>query len=663
MLMLELFGVEKMLNVNEAAKKLSVSTATIRNWVKLGRIKSVNGSKNRLFFEEKEVEKLLSDIISGKTNSLTKRRNKKAIKGLNLYADYIADDGKNILIGSKLVDKNPTLYSKKNIRILIANLALSLYLQAKNLPLISLPEFMTQNKSGCMYELIKELLSNISFTELDVDWEIPAPTFMPYQDFLGFIYISVSSLADRKITGVYYTPNRIVNKLLDSVKTSAQFNNGNVIDLCCGTGNFLLSALRFGVTIDRLYGKDIDEISVLIAKLNLCINGVDDIQTLNKHIKCGDSLHLMNRDERKYDLIIGNPPYGYQFSETELNVLKKDYEIASEKSVESYDLFMELSLSIINNNGLIAYVLPEAILNVKAHQKIRRFIKNATSIRYVNYIGNAFNGVACPCILIVLKKDSKSSIIGCEVEYKSKKFTIRKSRNLTENYWNFSITDEEFDCLVKIDNVKNSFTLKNQADFALGIVTGDNKKYITNVKSENNEIVLKGSDLHKYYFNNNSNNYIRFVPEHFQQVAPVEKYRAQEKLLYRFICAEPTFSYDANQTLSLNSANILIPHVKNVNIKYILAILNSKTISFYCHKKYNSIKLLRSHIENIPFPMPSKVEQDEIISLVDELLNLKNNNILDRVNIYNKIETHVMRLYGLNDSEKAIINSFSETIM
>lgn len=312
-----------MLNVSEAAKKLSVSTATIRNWVKLGRIKSVNDSKNKIFFEEKEVEKLLSDIISGKTDSLTKRRNKKAVKGLNLYTDYIDDNGKNILIGSKLVSKNPTPYSKKNIRILIASLALSLYLQAKNLPLISLSEFMTQNKSGCMYELIKELLTSIDFTELDVDWEIPTPTFIPYQDFLGFVYISVSSLADRKNNGVYYTPIHIVNKLLDSVKTSTQFNNGNVIDLCCGTGNFLLSALRKGVTIDRLYGKDIDEISVLIAKLNICINGVNDIQTLNEHIVSADSL-LMNRKERKYDLIVGNPPWGYTYSETEINALKQD---------------------------------------------------------------------------------------------------------------------------------------------------------------------------------------------------------------------------------------------------------------------------------------------------------------------------------------------------
>lgn len=111
--------------------------------------------------------------------------------------------------------------------------------------------------------------------------------------------------------------------------------------------------------------------------------------------------------------------------------------------------------------------------------------------------------------------------------------------------------------------------------------------------------------------------------------------------------------------MSLNSANILIPHVEGIDIKFILAILNSKTISYWCNKKYNSIKLLRSHIEGIPFPMPLKDEQDKIIDLVNRLLSLENHCTRDKINIYNEIETHVMRLYELNASEKTIINNFS----
>lgn len=699
-LTLDLFETKKTLDVNDAAKKLSVSTATIRNWVKLGRIKKINTSGKKLLFEEHEVEKLLSDIITGKSDKLTKRRNKKAIKGLNLYSDYIEDDGKNILIGSELVKKDfalynaphsdtypdtnlhpdphsnlhpnphpdlhtnqhpdlhpdPTPYPEKNIRILIATLALKLYLQSAKLPYISLQVFIAQNKNDCISKLLRELLRNIDISQLGTYQNVPTPTFIPYQDFLGFIYISVSNISYRKSTGSYFTPINIVNKLLDSVKTSTQFNNGNIIDLCCGTGNFLLASLKRGASIERLYGNDIDEISVSIAKLNFCINGINNINTLNEHIRKVDS--LLNRDTRKYDLVIGNPPWGYVYSETEIDKLLDSYKTASKKGSESYDLFMELSLNIINQNGLIAYVLPEAILNVKAHQKIRCFIKNTSSIKFVSYIGNPFTGVACPCILIILKKDGEGSTLGCNIETNNLRFTIHKNRDLSEEYWNFNLSDEDVDCLEKLTNVKNGFTLKNQADFALGIVTGANKKYISNTKNSQNEMILKGSNLHKYYFDN-SNSYIHFAPNTFQQVAPIEMYRANEKLIYRFICEAPVFSYDANQTLSLNSANILIPHVKGISMKYILAILNSRTITYWCRKKYNSVKLLRSHIEEIPFPTPSSEEQNTIVKLVDNLLSLENHCTLDKTTLYNEIEEHVMRLYNLNNSEKELINSFS----
>lgn len=47
-------------------------------------------------------------------------------------------------------------------------------------------------------------------------------------------------------------------------------------------------------------------------------------------------------------------------------------------------------------------------------------------------------------------------------------------------------------------------------------------------------MVLKGTDICKYHINP-VKQYLRFEPEQFQQVAPLEIYRAPEKLLYRFI--------------------------------------------------------------------------------------------------------------------------------
>ena len=160
--------------------------------------------------------------------------------------------------------------------------------------------------------------------------------------------------------------------------------------------------------------------------------------------------------------------------------------------------------------------------------------------------------------------------------------------------------------------------LKENAKFALGIVTGNNKEYISTEKQSDNELVLKGSDIQRYKVCP-SGNYIRFEPESFQQVAPIEIYRAKEKLLYRFISEVPVFTYDNKQTLSLNSCNIVIPEIDGLAIKYVLAILNSSVVAFFISKKFNSVKLLRSHIEQVPIPIVSAEEQDSIIKKVDRM--------------------------------------------
>ena len=41
-------------------------------------------------------------------------------------------------------------------------------------------------------------------------------------------------------------------------------------------------------------------------------------------------------------------------------------------------------------------------------------------------------------------------------------------------------------------------------------------------------------------------------------------------------------------------------------MKYIMAILNSRVAQFYFKKRFNSVKVLRSHIEQIPIPFVVK---------------------------------------------------------
>jgi len=84
-----------------------------------------------------------------------------------------------------------------------------------------------------------------------------------------------------------------------------------VADICCGTGIFLVKALRFvkevyGEDTDlELYGADIYEGAVEAARLNLLANGARNFTVVQ-----ADSLKEQEGIfDAKYDLILGNPPF------------------------------------------------------------------------------------------------------------------------------------------------------------------------------------------------------------------------------------------------------------------------------------------------------------------------------------------------------------------
>ena len=169
---------------------------------------------------------------------------------------------------------------------------------------------------------------------------------------------------------------------------------------------------------------------------------------------------------------------------------------------------------------------------------------------------------------------------------------------------------------------------------------------MSNQKKSDNEKIIKGADIEKFKIKN-CKNYILFTPSDFQQCAPEKMYRAKEKLLYKFISKKLVFAYDDKQTLTLNSCNILIPKIEGLDIKYILGILNSDIVQFYFEKKFKSVKVLKSHIEQIPIPDVKFEEQIPIINIVDKII-LSKNNTEKLIKELNLLCNH---LYGIKETE------------
>ncbi|MGI6524829.1 MAG: TaqI-like C-terminal specificity domain-containing protein [Bdellovibrionota bacterium] len=644
---------EGMLSLSDICSELSISVATGRNWVKLGKLIPTEIIKRTPYFAKGYVSQVKKEIASGKNKALKSRRNKKFISGTNIYNSYISDNSKNLSTIQSLlnvIQQNEVSIDDDIIVALIADCANQL-ISSK-----------IGNGEECekFKFLVDDLISLNPFALTAIE-NYPELANFTYEyesgeDILGLLYISLQNIGNRKATGSYYTPTAIVKKLCRNLFSENDSTGRSVLDPCCGTGNFILQ-LPDSFDSLNVYGNDIDPISVKIARINYALK----YQLSNKEIIYS---HITERDylsystDIKFDFIIGNPPWGYVYTEREKAALRNQFKCAVGNNIESYDVFVEQALSNLHECGVLSFVLPEAFLNVKAHMPMRQLLINSNSIQYIEFLGNAFDKVQCPCIILQIEHtNAPLSTKGLKVNDGNRIFTINNERKISADYFSFTANDEEYSVISKIENVKDKVTLRDNAVFALGIVTGNNEEYISSFKNNNNEMILKGSDLRKYRFNE-TENYIVFLPESFQQIAPTEYYRAEEKLLYRFICNQLVFAYDNHQTLSLNSCNILIPQIPSLDIKYIMAILNSRMAQFYFKKQFSSVKILRSHIEQIPIPQVDKKTQSQIIALVDLLLCTSLEN--DIVELYEIIDSTIANLFKLSNAEYQLVKQSME---
>lgn len=647
------------ITLKELCEELSISAATGRNWIKLGKINPEYTQKKIPYFSKKYAETLRAELQSGKNKALKSRRNKKFVSGNFLYNSYVSEQCKNIPNLQKLLalaSESKIELDTAAIQLLVADCALHLFISKNSIQTKErnnvLLQFLLKKLSIGEYDcLISDLIENENFA-INFCKKHPLLFSMEYiyeanEDVLGLIYISCKNIGKRKATGSYYTPTKVVETLIKKLDFQ---KSQTILDPCCGTGNFLLQ-LPEHITFDSVYGNDIDSASVKVTRLNMALKYGVSISSIYDHITELD--YLINYPNKDFQYIIGNPPWGYEFSEDEKSKLRSIYKSTSGKNIESYDVFIEQALNHLSNDGHLAYVLPEAILNVKAHTDVRRIILKSSSIKNLDFLGNAFDGVQCPCIILDLQyTHSALSTLGMNVNIGTEAFTINTKRKVSPESFNFTTTDAEYSVMDKVRNIPNASFLLGNADFALGIVTGNNKEYISDKKTEANEMVLRGADISKYHINPTTN-YIIFKPESFQQVAPTEMYRAHEKLLYRFISRQLVFAYDDKQTLSLNSCNIVIPRIPGIKMKYVLAILNSRIAQFIYKKDFNSVKVLRSHIENIPIPAVDEPTQDNIITLTEKLI--AGLEIHEAEKVYDALDILVSQVFNLNADEFEII--------
>ena len=467
-----------------------------------------------------------------------------------------------------------------------------------------------------------------------VDVYVPRQILKNRQDdWIGFIYQSLTAEGSRILKGLYYTKPVIVKEMLADIRV---LNGEKFLDPCCGSGIFLLKVEH--AQLEQLYGIDNDPLAVMIAKANLMVK-FNESTVYPQIYQMDFLLHAASAlGDMKFDYIVTNPPWGTEKGKLHASEIIQSKEKAS--------LFFTESFKFLNKNGIQHFLLPSSLMKIKVHADLRRFITHVTRMETLKCYRERFKGVFTDFLSL---KVSNKPTFGTQsyVVYSANNEVSRKEfKPLDDDFCAIPMLADRDEAIIgKVERLRHDDLSHSQ--WALGIITGNNAKVLHERPRKGLEPIFTGKDIGKYSLKKASR-YVKYNRADFQQCAKDEFYRAKEKLVYKFVSGHLCFTYDDQQRLFLNSANILIPKVDGMSTKTVLAFLNSALFNFLYTKRFNDLKILKGNLSTLPFPKITAEQDKEFTSLVDEALK-------GDVEAMNKIDELIYSIYQFNAEEISII--------
>jgi len=288
-------------------------------------------------------------------------------------------------------------------------------------------------------------------------------------------------------TGVHYTPEYIADFVVEKVGKYLVTKEPTILEPCLGEGVFIKS-LR--ANLGENVAPIIDAVEICKETCEISRKMFDS--RLLKRITNIDFLRFNTK--KKYDLIIGNPPYvnkKYMTNE-QINACAHLAGLVSSRPSKNITLknlwtaFIVKSCSMLSDNGIVAFVLPSDIAHVNHAKPIKDHLKKIFS-RIELYELNDFvfdDAEQNAIIMIAVKRPGEAGlgVFHSNVYVKNSRVSERKIRllnNLSPNKWtNYGLSRIEGDLLKRVNN--ELYQVKEFCNSYAGIVTAANDYFILN---------------------------------------------------------------------------------------------------------------------------------------------------------------------------------------
>lgn len=234
---------------------------------------------------------------------------------------------------------------------------------------------------------------------------------------------SVKSIREKfKAQGIFYTPQELVDFMTSFIP--ADFKPGTVYDPTCGHGA-LLRAFPDAV---KKYGQDLNDVAV---------EACQDI--VNAEIVCGDTLTEPYFIDKKFDLIMANPPFSVKWEQNHYDWIPKDVPALPPRSKADYAFILHC-LHCLSDEGLaIIMDAPGICYRGQSEGKIRRWlIENNYVERVVHIEGGKFEDTQIATVLLILRKNKDTTDIIFQDDKQEKRVTLE---DVAANGYSLSVSN------------------------------------------------------------------------------------------------------------------------------------------------------------------------------------------------------------------------------
>jgi adenine-specific DNA methylase len=290
----------------------------------------------------------------------------------------------------------------------------------------------------------------------------------------------IEEASAEKRRGGFYTPEPIAAFILK------WGNNGSssydILEPSCGDGVFLEQLKDNGYRFNTVTAIEYDKTEALKA---------DKIQLANKTVVNCDFHDYCNKPTKKFDLIVGNPPYiRYQYFDNEQQAeAAKIFNRAGlkySKLTNAWVSFVVGASLLLKERGKLGFVVPAEILQVSYAQPLREFLAHFyNKINIISFRKLVFPDIQQEVVLLLCEKDGSDShhiehleltdaadlkVLDVNLLKKTKKQIDFRNKK-----WTFYFLEQnEIDFLETIAHKRAMPAISNYADVEVGITTGAN---------------------------------------------------------------------------------------------------------------------------------------------------------------------------------------------